>query len=436
MTVTITNLGGSDTTGVAINNNGQIVGDSTMASGADDAFLWRNGTISDLGRLSGDSDSAATAINNQGQVVGVSSTVPMGVGGSYHAVIWQNGTTTALTSLQESSQANAINSLGQVVGVHDLTTGASEAFFWQNGTLTDLGWLPGVTSQSVASESVADGINDAGQIVGRSRTAQGDTHAVLWQNSTITDLGGLASSYYGEALAINAKGQIVGDSSFSNNSYNTHAVSWQNGTITDLGTLSGDDTSGAVAIDSAGDIVGWAGLSTGGVNHAVMWQNGKIVDLNSLLPANSGWTLYSASNIDDLGQIVGTGSFNGTYGSYVLTLGGTTVVTSAAQSLIESFQAGGTTTIVSVLADSSADIAAHLDGLQAVAVAGKLSITLTDSGTSTPTLAVAAAQLVADASAINAITTPHTLSVAGVSSAVATFTVQQDASGRGSGGIN
>ncbi|MDR3439786.1 hypothetical protein, partial [Telmatospirillum sp.] len=434
MTVTITNLGSSGPTGVAINDNGQIAGDAMLTSGADDAFLWRDGTISDLGRLSGDSDSAANGINNQGQVVGVSSTVPMGGAGSYHAVIWQNGTPTALTSLQELSAAYAINNLGQVVGVHGLANGATEAFFWQNGTPTDLGWLPGVTSQSFTSVSAADDINDAGQIVGKSWTAQGDTHAVLWQNGTITDLGGLASSYNGRAKAINAKGQIVGDSSFSSDSYDTHAVLWQNGTITDLGTLSGDDISAATAIDNAGDIVGWAGLRAGsGVDHAVMWQNGKIVDLNSLLPADSGWVLSDATGINDLGQIVGAGTYNGVDAAFVLYLDGSTpVITSAAQSLIQSFQAGAT----AALADTAADIAAHLDGLQAVAVAGKLSITLTDSGSSTPRLVVTPAQLVADASAINAITTPHTLSVAGVSSAVATFTVQQDASGRGSGGIN
>jgi hypothetical protein len=47
-----------------------------------------------------------------------------------------------------------------------------------------------------------------------------------------------------------------------------------------------------------------------------------MIDLNSLLPAGSGWVLESADAINDAGQIVGYGSFNGVYESFLLDTGG------------------------------------------------------------------------------------------------------------------
>jgi hypothetical protein len=38
-----------------------------------------------------------------------------------------------------------------------------------------------------------------------------------------------------------------------------------------------------------------------------VFAHGTVTDLNSLLPANSGWILETATGIDDLGNIVGNG---------------------------------------------------------------------------------------------------------------------------------
>ena len=76
-------LGGEHSGALAINNAGQVVGTSPLATGDQHAFLWEKGAMTDLGTLGGRS-STSTAINNAGQVVGSSE-----VGGiGDHAVLW------------------------------------------------------------------------------------------------------------------------------------------------------------------------------------------------------------------------------------------------------------------------------------------------------------------------------------------------------------
>ena len=68
-------LGGSYSFAFGISPDGAVVGTSASAGGSDHAFLWRNGTMTDLGTLAGSGGvSAARGINRRGEVVGQSST--------------------------------------------------------------------------------------------------------------------------------------------------------------------------------------------------------------------------------------------------------------------------------------------------------------------------------------------------------------------------
>jgi len=55
-----------------INSYADIVGESSVASGVTHAFIWRGGVMTDLGTLPGSTYSTAVAINDQGLVVGSS----------------------------------------------------------------------------------------------------------------------------------------------------------------------------------------------------------------------------------------------------------------------------------------------------------------------------------------------------------------------------
>ena len=53
--------------------------------------------------------------------------------------------------------------------------------------------------------------------------------------------------------------------------------------------------------------------------HALLWQNGQMIDLNGCIPAGSGWVLTGASDINNQGQICGTGKHNGQQAGFLLT---------------------------------------------------------------------------------------------------------------------
>ena len=295
---------------------GQVIGYSTTASGSTHAFLWQNGVMTDLGTLGG-SFSYAFGINNAGQVVGSSATA----GGSTHAFIWQDGTMTDLGTLGgNNSSAAGINDAGQVVGSSTRADGIMHAFLWHNGVMTDLETLPG---GDPSDDSAATGINNADQVVGVS-TEGGGQLAFLWQDGVMTDLANLdALALY--ASGLNNAGQVVGYGFYGfPPGSSLSAFLWQNGVATNLGTVPGyPDDNRAFAINNSGQVIGisfsFAAGFLNATSHAFLWQNGAMTDLNNLIPAGSGWVLGDGSGINDAGQIVGDGTFNGLYRAFLLT---------------------------------------------------------------------------------------------------------------------
>ena len=239
-----------------INESGLIAGSADFprpdpAVNLHDAVIWENGKIKDLGTVDGDACSRAYGVNARGQVVGGSGTAS----GDLHAFVWQDGTMTDLTPLIHTfSSAISINERGQIVGL-----GEGYSFLWQHGTLTNL--LPG-------RFSIPYDINDRGQIVGEAEIDPGTAdRAFLLQGDMLTDLGTLGGES-SVAQSINNRAQVVGVSLTSEEDV-VHAFLWQNSIMIDLGTL-GRAFSNAEAINERGQIAGFS-ENRSREFHAVLW---------------------------------------------------------------------------------------------------------------------------------------------------------------------
>ena len=167
------------------------------------AFLYSNGTMTDLGTPPGYVGTLANSINASGQVVGYAVTSTS----SNHAFLYSNGTFSDLGALGgSSSAANGINDRGQVVGWAYTSTGWNRAFLYSNGTMSDLGTLGGTGSGATA-------INDSGQVVGGSNPSTGPTAVFLYSNGTMMDLNSLIITPgwdLEEVTGINDSAQICG----------------------------------------------------------------------------------------------------------------------------------------------------------------------------------------------------------------------------------
>lgn len=140
-------LGGSSSTGYAINNSGTVAGWGQTASGGQQAFVSTPNGLRPL--PSGNSESYAYGINDSGTAVGTTY-----VNGQAHGTIWSGAGT---TDLGADSYATAINNSGEVAG------GNGNAFVVVNGQMQTLGTIAG------GNWSAAYGINDAGTVVGDER---------------------------------------------------------------------------------------------------------------------------------------------------------------------------------------------------------------------------------------------------------------------------
>lgn len=189
-----------------------------------------------------------------------------------------------------------------VVGNSGTGGEAYRAFVWEQGVLTDLGrsveaTLPDLARWSPRLSTSASRVNAKGQVIGGE---WGYHRALLWEGGVATDMGTLGSDFRTKAVAINSRGQVVGNSTTPEQ--RPHAFLWERGVMTDLGTLGGTD-SVAYSINAAGQVVGGASLAgqSSPVEHAFLWERGAMRDLGTL-----GGTISTAIRINDAGQVTGT----------------------------------------------------------------------------------------------------------------------------------
>jgi probable HAF family extracellular repeat protein len=157
----------------------------------------------------GDTDGQALEMNQHGTVVGGSgdctSVYTNGLPAP-HQLIWNHGKAALIGA--KPGVPIGINDRDQVVGYFILRGTTKHGYLWQNGSMKDLGVLPGDV------DSKGFWISDAGQIVGQSCDAKGNCRAVIWNKGAWTDLNTLlpkgTALYLMMAFGINSGGEITG----------------------------------------------------------------------------------------------------------------------------------------------------------------------------------------------------------------------------------
>ncbi len=212
---------GCSSVATGVNDHGDVVGTNNSSVGAPpNAAIWlSNGGVTVLENTF----SFGVGINNQGQAVGnsydfhgdQSGFVTDSLGQTHLTLIWLIQCGFGFCGAQTGGAA--INDLGHAVGWSDWGAeppsepGAGQAWsgihavMWVNGSPTDLGALGNHTYASAHS------VNNLDAVVGNS-TVGAASHAFLYRNGSMGDLGNLPGEpqLNSDALDINDQGEIVG----------------------------------------------------------------------------------------------------------------------------------------------------------------------------------------------------------------------------------
>lgn len=297
----VTAIAGADSVARDINNLGQVVG-AAYTGRVYRGFVYGDGGLTDIGTLGG-AGSWANAINDLGQIVGNAEAAD----GASYGFLYSGGSMSAISG-SNYMQANGINNSGTIVGAMFVSTPENSyyhAFTWSNGSVTDLGTLPyGDGSRAYAINSHGDVVGSAANVFNGAPNYPEDPF--LYSNGTMNGLGNLGGPW-SAALSINDLGQVVGylgvDALPGNPGelYPTSAFIYANGQMEVIGKLTPDWVSLASDINNLGQVVGSTRLN--GDTHAFLYENGEMIDLNTLIDPASGWAITDAAAINDLQQI-------------------------------------------------------------------------------------------------------------------------------------
>jgi len=310
--------------GTGAGMSGTAATDPNTGWPADNAVIFKNGRVINLGTLPGGYESQANDINDRGQVSGFASNGtadPYSMfdwGTQARSFIWQDGKMRDIGTLGgPDAVSTTLNASGQITGqsytnvTANAATGVptTDPFLWQRGHMLDLGTLGG-------TYGLANWLNDAGEVVGQSNLAGDQTaHPFLWKDGKMTDLGTLGGPY-GFADWVSEHGDVAGAAQTASQAF--HAFLWRHGTMTNLRPTGGAPWAFAEGVNDSGQVVGHDSDTQGQELAAVLWAGGHGYDLNTLI-APSRLHLVTAYYIDDHGDIVGRGTLpNGDQRAFLL----------------------------------------------------------------------------------------------------------------------
>ena len=302
-------LGGSTIQVTALNDRGVATGTATRHDGDKHGvtFKARDGQM--VGMPWNGISTWGRGINNQGAIAGHDSypwRVPV------RGWVWSHGELRYLSSDRVTATwTTGINDAGMVVG----QTSNYEAFIAADGEFVLIGKAPGYAA---AIGSCINGLGDmAGYHLGETSDI-GDKAFVRFGGQV--EALEIPGAYSHNALGLNDSRQVCGWAR-KDPSSPMIAFVWQDGQVTLIPplVLGKRASSQAKAINRSGVVVGVCDRADRGT-YAFLWQDGVMHELNQLIDeASAGWRLHSAAAINNLGQIVGQGSFNGVKRAFLAT---------------------------------------------------------------------------------------------------------------------
>jgi len=295
-----------------LNQSGQMIWNSSGH-----AFMYQNCQARDLASLGG-GQARARSINNAGVIVG-SSTQP---GGRWRAFAYANGKMRDLggsTDKLINEGATAINFWGDIVGVESVGGGlAPTAVRYQDGVAAPMARVLLRPPSGFAIIGTVVDLSDSREIVG---TLSDGGVTVAFKSSNFGSLWGKMAGVPGfessgtTPNAMNRYGHVAGT---AGNGFVRAFISRDpSAPAVDLGTLGGQLSMG-LGINNYSWVVGWAEQTSGGGPRAFVHDGTRMIDLNTVLWNGTGWLLREAMAINDAGQIVGEGFFNGQPHAFLL----------------------------------------------------------------------------------------------------------------------
>jgi probable HAF family extracellular repeat protein len=319
-------------------------------------------TIEDLGTLSAtpSDEVIARGINNRGHVLGQNrKTHPSGFGWQMRSFLWDGRQQNEIyPSTTGTTWAGGLNDADICVGQDTVSGNQNLGFIWDQGVIQsdiDLGphhwtfqrkitadgiqggdfysdqtwgivyqyhaYVRGPAGGWLDLESLADNrsffrdMNDRAEVVGTSGGLTGGLLGFRWTYGTgMVDIGNLGGDHC-DPRVIDNFGRIAGESTDPAGRWRPFL--FRGGIMVDIGTLGGEE---GVALGLNDFRIGvGASDNLNQVRRATLWEGGNIYDLNTLIPPGTGWDLTGAQDINELGEICGSGYLLGVQRAYRLT---------------------------------------------------------------------------------------------------------------------
>lgn len=305
----------------AIDDSGRIAGGSISAANVGGAVRWDpDGSTHVLAESVHVPPADGRAINSSGTVAG---------SGPWQSELWRTDGTSVLLppgptgTYPSRVQASAINDAGVAAAA------------W--GTWNGLSFQPLPTADLDPGHSFdarVTGIDDQDTVVGSVGHHRSDGFeyptAVMADATAVTRLfppSGDDPPMPSSAEGVDGPGRIVGWANFDGTDSEPF-LRGTDGTVTRYDLAQVGQTCGTATAVNVHDVVvgyggrcGWLLDLERDRSEAWVIRGGTVQTLDSLLPADTGWKLEQANDINDSGQIVGVGTVNGHVRGFELDLG-------------------------------------------------------------------------------------------------------------------